>query len=47
MYFRVSANSDERNSTFEKVAAATSNFSAFQKKATHFHWSASGSPNLA
>jgi hypothetical protein len=28
MYFRVPADNDERTSTFEKVAAATYNFSA-------------------
>jgi len=32
MYFRESADSDERASSFEKVAVATSNFSAFQNR---------------
>jgi hypothetical protein len=35
MYFRVSENSYERTSTFEKVAVATSNFSALQTR-LHF-----------
>jgi hypothetical protein len=34
MYFRGSEHIDDRTSTFEKVAAATSNFSAVQKDYT-------------